>query len=453
MTQGWFPQSYTYAEPHGDYTIQVISHEDAGSSDCAQLTVKFPSAENAAPAIASTSATNDAQQRSPFSSIRALDTERWQASTPLLIAEAKKEGLRWVEPKLSFDQSGMTMSGVNGRYQITGLQSKESFTPPFKVRASVIGTIANGEPFALYIVSEDLHQSLRVEGNLNPHNGPYYGISVSPEKGQGAKVSRDVSVKRWYKVEFAVDANGVATGTVSDSQGTNILSKSDMPIGLGPFFVLLIQREGAPYTVGVNEAIWSSVELIPGAASAPSSSANTSSVVQATIREGATSLELPPGQMYLYGMATGGGADSSEFTAGPYAKVLNTAGKLSAALAYGPNSQNSYSTQTAYHDIGGVSIAGSWKDFVAYYGSNHQTGAHDASVSFQANQGSLVVVMGLASSQQFVSVEGIPDLQVDASRTGGGIVIAHANVQPGSYNVVEHSKVLAAGQDLSLIHI
>jgi len=170
-------------------------------------------------------------------------------------------------------------------------------------------------------------------------------------------------------------------------------------------------------------------------------------IVKATIREGGTSLELPPGQMYLFGMSTGGGAPSSQFTAGQYADAKNAAGLLSDALAYGTNNQNSYSTQTAYHDIGGVSVAGSWEHFVAYYGANHQSGAHDASVSFQTNEDSLVVVLGLASSQQFVSVEGIPNLQVDASRTGGGIVIAHANVKAGSYNVVEHSKVLAAGQD------
>lgn len=170
-------------------------------------------------------------------------------------------------------------------------------------------------------------------------------------------------------------------------------------------------------------------------------------IVKAMIQEQATSLELPLGQMYLYGMTTGGGVPSSGLTTGQYAQVVNAAGKLSATLAYGTNSRNSYSTQAAYHDIGGVSVAGSWEHFAAYYGSNRQTGAHDASVSFQANEDSLVVVLGLASSQQFVSVEGIPNLEVDASRNGGGMVIAHAYVKPGTYNVIEYSKVLAAGQD------
>jgi hypothetical protein len=158
-----------------------------------------------------------------------------------------------------------------------------------------MGTIANGVPFALYIVSDDLHQSLRAEGNLNPHNGPYYGMSITPEKGQGAKVSRDVSVKRWYTVEFAVDANGLGTATVSDSQGTNVLSKADMPIGLGPFFILLVQREGAPYTVGANEAVWSSVELSPSAVSTASGSAITPSAQPAVISEQQQVARVPAG--------------------------------------------------------------------------------------------------------------------------------------------------------------
>jgi len=175
--------------------------------------------------------------------------------------------------------------------------------------------------------------------------------------------------------------------------------------------------------------------------------ATGASIVQAVIRGGATSLQLRPGQIYLYGMATGGGAPSSAFTVGQSAQVVNAAGNLSGALAYGANSQNSYSTETAYHDIGGVSVAGSWEHFAAYYGSNPQSGAHVASVSFDAKENSLVVVLGLASSQQSVSVEGIPELQVDASRDGGGMVIAHAYVKAGTYTVVEHSRVLAAGQD------
>jgi hypothetical protein len=161
---------------------------------------------------------------------------------------------------------------------------------------------------------------------------------------------------------------------------------------------------------------------------------------------GATSLELPPGRAYLYGMVTGAGHRSSAFSEGQYAQVVNADGYLSAALAYGMNSHNSFTTETGYYDIGGVSVAGSWDNFAAFYGSNPLRGAGSASVSFQTAEESLVVVFGLASSQQFISVEGIPGLEVDASEPEVTMLIAHAYVKPGSFTVVEHSRALSAGQ-------
>jgi len=40
-TQGWFPQSHTYANVQQNYTLQVVSHEIDGSTDCAQLPITF----------------------------------------------------------------------------------------------------------------------------------------------------------------------------------------------------------------------------------------------------------------------------------------------------------------------------------------------------------------------------------------------------------------------------
>jgi hypothetical protein len=38
-TQGWFPQNHIYSAPRHNYKLRVISHEDDGSTDCAQLIV------------------------------------------------------------------------------------------------------------------------------------------------------------------------------------------------------------------------------------------------------------------------------------------------------------------------------------------------------------------------------------------------------------------------------
>jgi hypothetical protein len=174
-------------------------------------------------------------------------------------------------------------------------------------------------------------------------------------------------------------------------------------------------------------------------------------ITQAIIQPGRTSLQLSPGSMYLYGMATGGAAPSSPFSAGPYAQALDAAGQVAAALAYGNNDQNSYTTATGFHVIGGVSIAGSWDSFQAFYGSNSQLGASNASVNFPVSENSLVVVIGLAASQQSVQLAGIPGLEIDASSSGPGasegMVIGHAYLRPGMYTATEQSAALAGGQD------
>jgi hypothetical protein len=40
-TEGWFPQSHWYANTEKDYLLQVISHEDDGTTECAQTVVRW----------------------------------------------------------------------------------------------------------------------------------------------------------------------------------------------------------------------------------------------------------------------------------------------------------------------------------------------------------------------------------------------------------------------------
>lgn len=185
-------------------------------------------------------------------------------------------------------------------------------------------------------------------------------------------------------------------------------------------------------------------------------------IVKAVIRQG-TSLTLPPGRMYLYGMVTGGAAPSSPFVAGEYAEAVNPAGKLAAALAYGTDDQNSYTTETAYRVVGGVSVAGSWDNFSAFHSSSPKSGAivgnvemarwpdqQSASVDFTVSSDSLVIIIALASSQQSISLQGVPNLQTDTVSSGAGTVamtIAHASLRPGAYSVLEMSSTTVAGQD------
>jgi hypothetical protein len=175
------------------------------------------------------------------------------------------------------------------------------------------------------------------------------------------------------------------------------------------------------------------------------------SIARAAIKDGGTSLELSPGRVCLYGMATGGAASSSPFSAGQFAAAVDKADQLAAALAYGPGERNEYTTATGYHVIGGTCVNGEWDSFNASYGANSDAGASSASVSITVPTDALVVVIGLAASQQEVVLSGIPGMHVDASNSGPGasegMVIAHANLMPGTYNVTERSRALSGGQD------
>jgi hypothetical protein len=170
-----------------------------------------------------------------------------------------------------------------------------------------------------------------------------------------------------------------------------------------------------------------------------------SRILNALIRTG-TTIQLPKGVLHLYGMATGGGAPSTLFKSGQYAHVVNADGHVSAALAYGAEENNGFTTRTSYQSIAGASIIGSWRSFDAFHGSNSEVGASDASVRFSVRAKSLVVVIGLASSQQEFSLVGIP-LETDAVKSGEGAIIAHAYLEPGTYTVVGRSRASAAGQD------
>jgi hypothetical protein len=174
-------------------------------------------------------------------------------------------------------------------------------------------------------------------------------------------------------------------------------------------------------------------------------------IVQATIRDGATSLQLRPGRIYLYGMAVGGQGRSALFGLGQYASVFHEGGTVGAAVAYGDNDQNTYTTQTEHHILGGASVGGQWQAMRAFYGSNAAAGSSDVRVNFPVEQDSLVVILGLASSQQQIALEGLPGLELDTFHGGASsaaaMVIAHAELSPGMYTVTQRSSALSKDAD------
>jgi hypothetical protein len=203
-----------------------------------------------------------------------------------------------------------------------------------------------------------------------------------------------------------------------------------------------------PSSSQVASASPDTVAVLPPARK-PSTGVGQANIIQAVIQNGQSSLQLPPGRIYLYGMSTGGASPSTPFATGQFAQAVNAAGQLSAALAYSNTSQNSYNTQTGFHAIGGVSLAGSWDSFNTFYGSNQQRGASTASAEFMVSENSVVVVIAVGSSQQDIQLQGVPSLHTDAISRGGGtesMIIAHANLPPGTYAVSETTRA-DGGQD------
>jgi hypothetical protein len=166
-------------------------------------------------------------------------------------------------------------------------------------------------------------------------------------------------------------------------------------------------------------------------------------VVRAIVEPGRSAIQLPHGDIYLYGFATGAGLPSGPFAFGQFAQATAVSGNLAAALAYGATDHNQYRTSTYSHAIAGVSVSGRWKTFRALSGSNSQPSVTNASVSFTTTEDSLVVFIGLGGAQEVIELNGVPGMQVDGScsleQQVPGIVVAHANLAPGTYTVTGYS--------------
>jgi RHS repeat-associated protein len=180
-------------------------------------------------------------------------------------------------------------------------------------------------------------------------------------------------------------------------------------------------------------------------------------VDHSTVQAETTSLSLPAGSStYLFGYATGGAFASSSFTIGQTASVTDPDGFESVALAVTSSNSDSFTTSTVFQVMAGVGVS-NYSSLTATYGSNSGPGQPSsattgwtlsASANFTVSvPGSLVVLIGLGSSQQTISISGIPNLTVDGSSTVEGVEIAHAYPSVGSYSVTVNTVASAAGQD------
>lgn len=163
--------------------------------------------------------------------------------------------------------------------------------------------------------------------------------------------------------------------------------------------------------------------------------------------DGGASLTLESGsQIYVFGMATGGAAQSNPFANGLTVPVANASGILSAEIATTASDSNNFPTSTTYHAIAGFGVS-NFTYAQGFYGANANPGADIVTIQFTLNAPALVVAIGTASSQQELTFSGLPEFVVDVPyTTSDAVSIGHAYLQAGTYTVQENSAATAAGQ-------
>jgi hypothetical protein len=234
-------------------------------------TVQTPPLVPLAPPPKAPTFAQKAQLADKFGEDVALNADVWTSGTRFLTLIAEAQGLHLVPVQANFGRTGMTLSGVSGLYQFTGVQSVRTVSPPISLHASAMGTVANGCPIELYLVSADLSEYIVISGNLNPENENYHGVSLKftsgshdlgRSKGQALHLATaEVDTGRWYVISINLDADGYGGVTLADDAGTVLATETHLRVGRGPFHVVLGQSEGWPHTAGANEAIWSWVEV------------------------------------------------------------------------------------------------------------------------------------------------------------------------------------------------
>jgi hypothetical protein len=203
-----------------------------------------------------------------FTQDRGIDTRRWQVNPPSIETLAHtmfpKATARLVFADPSFSAAGLRIAGAGDFRQMVGIESTQSFTPPYTVQADVIGERAFGVPFALMLVPEASDRFLGIFGNLNPQNGDAYKLGAW-RSGQPIKTLIATPAEGiWYRLTLIVTADGKATAEVAD-RGGNVTKLDGFTLGSEPMHIVLLQVEMTPRMgPGPNIATWRNVSVAPG---------------------------------------------------------------------------------------------------------------------------------------------------------------------------------------------
>ena len=210
-----------------------------------------------------------------------LNPALWMTQSSILTSLSAMDGFERT-PVLAFSPSGMQMSGVRNEREFMGIQSVASFAPPFTFSVNVSGMEQRGIPFEVYLVSADLQQWVSIAGHLGgrgdreevrirgPLGGlafptgsratPEYGVWINhtgsgwPISALGERLYDHPVAGEPYTIQIGAGADGRASVSLLAATG-GLLGAENVPIGNGPFFIVLAGRNGSTY------ANWQSANL------------------------------------------------------------------------------------------------------------------------------------------------------------------------------------------------
>lgn len=200
-----------------------------------------------------------------FTADTGLNTSLWSSSSGLMNALAGAVSVpssAFVLPSISFNAAGMQMTGANGAFQFTGIQSAPAFDAPFSVNATVNGSVTHGDAWRLLVVNNSLTNWLDIQGNKA-------GIFIDSTgngslSGAGQLLYATTNTNVFYSVSATINASGNASVSIA-TNGILIASTNVPSVGTGPFYLVLASSEGFFSNTGPNVATWQSAGVVPGA--------------------------------------------------------------------------------------------------------------------------------------------------------------------------------------------
>jgi YVTN family beta-propeller protein len=204
-----------------------------------------------------------------FEADSSLNTKFWSSSDSLLQTVMEyntNPTATFINPNLGFSNNGLLMSGPDGLYQVTGIQSINSFAGGIIVSVNVTAVAGTSAPAEVILQTENLSNYLFIALDADSSNTPYYGISAGSTSGSGTALSNSViysSPSYGVTYNFVVAINNSGLGSVKVLQNGILLgSDSNMPVGLGSFYLTLGQKIGYPTTpVNATEAVWKNISV------------------------------------------------------------------------------------------------------------------------------------------------------------------------------------------------